>query len=270
MAETGQFATLWKKLAERLRLQVEFIARRLAPGRRLRPRSKQRLRADGSARDQGGLRRAQRDLDRRDDAHPADPRRDRPRRPSGAADGRHDLVAGLDRLPPRRMGRRRHGRRLAEGPDAAAGTVVQRDQRQGARRVRATRSCRAPTGTGRRCSRPTRTATSRTRRRPTCCTACTRRSTMLFDRRPAAGLRAPRPPRRGHAPRGARLGTRDPVREPGRIQLVADRDPAARGPQRRSLSARSCSTASTCRWARDWARSAARSSASAISASSTT
>ena len=28
----------------------------------------------------------------------------------GAADGRHDLVAGVDRLPPRRMGRRRHRR----------------------------------------------------------------------------------------------------------------------------------------------------------------
>ena len=44
----------------------------------------------------------------------------------------------------------------------------------------------------------------------------------------------------------------------------------AGGPQRRRVRARSCSTASTCRWARGWARSPARSSASAISATSTT
>ena len=77
-------------------------------------------------RDQGGLRPAQRDLDRLPVADRRDPQGDRRRRPSGAADGRHHLVARLDRLSPRRMGRRRHGRRLAEGPDAAARHVVQR------------------------------------------------------------------------------------------------------------------------------------------------
>ena len=46
-------------------------------------------------------------------------------------------LARLDRLPPRRMGRRRHRRGLAEGPDAAARAVVQRGQRQGARRQQA-------------------------------------------------------------------------------------------------------------------------------------
>ena len=55
-----------------------------------------------------------------------DPQGDRCGRAPGAADGRHHLVARLDRLSPRRMGRRRHGRRLAEGPDAAARHVVQR------------------------------------------------------------------------------------------------------------------------------------------------
>ena len=45
---------------------------------------------------------------------------------------RHHLVARLDRLSPRRMGRRRHDRRRAEGTDAAARHVVQRHQRQGA------------------------------------------------------------------------------------------------------------------------------------------
>ena len=46
------------------------------------------------------------------------------------------------------------------------------------------RGCRARTGTGARCSRSTRPATSRTRRRPTCCTGCTKRSTMLFAEGP--------------------------------------------------------------------------------------
>ena len=43
-----------------------------------------RLRADTGARDQGGVRRPQRDVDRRDDADRADSRGDRSRRPSGA------------------------------------------------------------------------------------------------------------------------------------------------------------------------------------------
>ena len=78
---------------------------------------------------------------------------DRSRRPSGAVHGRHDLVARLDRLPPRRMGRRRHRRRLAEGPDAAARAC--RSTRSATRRSRraSTRSCRARTGAGTRRSR---------------------------------------------------------------------------------------------------------------------
>ena len=53
---------------------------------------------------------------------------------------------------------------------------------------------------------------SRTRRRPTCSTDCARRSTMLQRGRPRQRVRAPRPPRRSDAARGARLGARDPVR----------------------------------------------------------
>ena len=40
---------------------------------------------------------------------------------SGAADGRHDLLAGVHRLPARRVGRRRHGGSFAEGADAPPG-----------------------------------------------------------------------------------------------------------------------------------------------------
>ena len=78
---------------------------------------------------------------------------DRPRRPSRAADGRHDLVARVDRLPARRVGRRRHRRRLAEGPDAAAGPVVQRGQRQGARRQQDGEAAALVLGLGRDASR---------------------------------------------------------------------------------------------------------------------
>ena len=76
-------------------------------------------------------------------------------RPSGAVDGRHDLVARLDRLPARRVGRRRDGRGLAEGPDAAAGPVVQRGQRQGARGVADRAAAALLLGLGRDASRRT-------------------------------------------------------------------------------------------------------------------
>ena len=104
------------------------------------------------ARDQGGLRAAQRDLDRLPVADRRDPQGDRRRRPSGAVHGRHHLLARLDRLSPRRMGRRRHRRRRAEGPDAAARHVVQRGQRQGAGGGEERRSCRSRSGPGTTCS----------------------------------------------------------------------------------------------------------------------
>ena len=59
-------------------------------------------------------------------------------------------LARLARLPPRRMGRRRDGGRLAEGPDAAR--RASRSTRSARRRSppRGRRGCRARTGTGRR------------------------------------------------------------------------------------------------------------------------
>ena len=107
MVETGQFATLWKVMAERLGLKPEFIP------------ADWRVGADPATIEEHL---------RKDKAHEIkavcvlhnetatgclspiepDPQGDRCRGPSGAADGRHDLVARLDRLPARRMGRRRH------------------------------------------------------------------------------------------------------------------------------------------------------------------
>jgi hypothetical protein len=90
-------------------------------------------RRGSGAPDQGGLRRPQRDLDRRHVRHHRGAPRDRRRGSPGAPPRRHDLLARLHRLPPRGMGRRRHGRRFPEGPDAAARPVVQRRLGEGAR-----------------------------------------------------------------------------------------------------------------------------------------
>ena len=75
------------------------------------------------------------------------------------------------------MGRRRHRRRLAERPDAAARALVQRRERKGARGGEIVASCRSRTGAGRRCSGPTRTASFPIRPRPICSMACASRST---------------------------------------------------------------------------------------------
>ena len=137
---------------------------------------------------------------------------DRSRRPSGALHGRHDLVARVDRLPPRRMGRRRHRRRLAERADAAAGTVVQRDQRT--RRSPPAKTAKLPRSywdwdemlainpSG---FFPYTPATNLLYGLP-------RRSTMLFAEGLDHGVRAARSAGRGDAPRGRRVGARDPVR----------------------------------------------------------
>ena len=162
-------------------------------------------------RDQGGVRRAQRDLDRRASATSAAVRRaiDAAKHPAllmvdtisslGSIDYRHDewgvdvTVAGSQKglmLPPGLSFNAISEKALAAVEDA--------------------RSCRVVTGAGTRCSRPTPTAGSRTRRRPTCSTAWAR-PRHAAGGGPRRRLRAPRPPCRGDAPRGARLGARDPV-----------------------------------------------------------
>ena len=107
MVETGQFATLWKKMAEKLGLKPEFIETDWRHGAdpavieaKLKDDKKHEIKAvcvlhnetaTGCLSPIAEIRKA---IDRAG--------------PSGAVDGRHDLVARLDRLSPRRMGRRRH------------------------------------------------------------------------------------------------------------------------------------------------------------------
>ena len=71
MVETGQFATLWKKMAEKHRPQARIHRHRLAQRRRSEGDRSQAARRQ-EARDQGGLHPAQRDLDRR--AHARSPK----------------------------------------------------------------------------------------------------------------------------------------------------------------------------------------------------
>ena len=133
MVETGQFGLLWRTMAERIGLKPEIIKTDWRSGVDAAQVEAQPEGRQGQG-DQGGLLPAQRDLDRLPVAGRRSPQGDRQRRPPGAADGRHHLLARLHRLPARRMGRRRFGRRRAEGPDAAARHVVQRGERQGAGR----------------------------------------------------------------------------------------------------------------------------------------
>ena len=132
------------------RPEARVHSRRLAHRRRCGQNRRASAQGQG-ARDQGGVRAAQRDRDRLPVARRADPQGDQRRRTSGAADGRYHLIARLDRLSPRRMGRRRHRRRRAEGADAAARHVVQCGERQGAGCGEKHRSCRNRSGHGKTC-----------------------------------------------------------------------------------------------------------------------
>ncbi len=149
MFETGHFATLWKPMAVKLGLKPEFIAGRLARRRRPRRRSRRGCAEDKRARDQGRVRRAQRDLHRA-----ASRRIDEVRKAIDAAG--HPALLMVDTISSlgsidyraRRVGRRRHRRRLAEGPDAAAGP--RRSTRSPRRRSPPPRrrSCRSRSGAG--------------------------------------------------------------------------------------------------------------------------
>ena len=156
MYETGHFASLWNKMATRLGLKTEFLGLPGIEGWRRGVQAdmiEARLKADTAARHQGGVRGAQRDLDRRHQQHPGRAQGDRCGQASGAADGRQHLGPGLGRVQARRVGRGRHHQRLAEGPDAAPGHQLQRAVAQGDRGQQGRRSCPRPSGPGTRSSR---------------------------------------------------------------------------------------------------------------------
>src|SRR5262249_39695586 len=131
--ETGHFATLWAAMARRFGLDVEFV-----PGdwRRGVAASQvgEKLAADPGHQIKAVTNGAERDIPGGRQPDPVDPGGDGRRRASSPADRRHDLIARVGRVPPRRVGRRRHHLVLPEGHDAAAGPGPQRDQREGAGR----------------------------------------------------------------------------------------------------------------------------------------
>ena len=134
MYETGPLRhAVEDNMAVKLGLEPEFIELRLAQRRRCRGHRGAPARGQGPHH-QGRVRGAQRDLDGRHLAYRRGAQGHRCGQAPGAADGRYHLLAGLDRLPARRVGRGRHGRRLAEGPDAAAGPRLQCREREGAGR----------------------------------------------------------------------------------------------------------------------------------------
>ena len=123
MAETGHFATLWKKLAERMSLSVDFIPGDWRQGANAAEIEK-RLRADTAHAIKAVCVVHNETSTGVTTADPADSRRDRSHRAPCAVDGRHDLIARLDRLSARRVGGRCHRWWLAKGIDAAAGPFV--------------------------------------------------------------------------------------------------------------------------------------------------
>ena len=273
MFETGHFATLWRKMASRLGLEVDFVAGDWRQRRRSCAWSRQSSPPDRAHAIKAVMRGPQRDLDRRDEPHIADPRGDRPCAAPGALHGRHDLLARLDRLPPRRMGRRRHRRGLAER--AACCRRARRSTPSARRRSRraSRRGCRGPTGAGTRCIATNRDGYFPYTPSTNLLYGLRESIAMLLDEEglPAVFARH-RAPRRGDAARGRAHGVwrfccRNP-REEYSDSLTAILMPEGHDADR--LPRASCSSASTCRSAPGWASSRARCSASAISATSTT
>ena len=203
-------------------------ARRLAQWRRPRRRRSETRRRSRPCL-QSGHGRPQRDLDGRDDPHPCHSPGHRPRGSSGALHGRHDLVAGVDRVSPRRMGRRRDGRRLAEGPHAAAGHLVQCGERQGDCREQAGKAAARLLALG----RDDRAEPAGVLPVHACHQSALRPARSDRDAargRAARGVRAAPAACRGHAPCRARMGTRSAVPQSGRIQWLADCGDAAGRP----------------------------------------
>ena len=97
MAETGQFAVLWRGIAEKFKLDVDFLPGDWRHGADLEQIEAQAVGRQG-AQDQGRVRGPQRDLDRLRHPSAGRPQDPRPRQSSRAADGRHHLrsrIAGI-------------------------------------------------------------------------------------------------------------------------------------------------------------------------------
>ena len=224
MVETGQFATLWRDMAERLGLDVDFVpgdwrhgVDAAVVGEKLAPIA--------GARDQGRRGRAQRDVDRRHERH---------RRQSAA----RSTTPGIRRCCSSTTSRRsasidyRHDewrvdvtdQQLAEGDDAAAGLGFNAISAKALAASKSARLPRAYWDWQPMIARQRRAAFSRRRRRSICCSDCARRCACCEEEGLRERLRAPRAlraKRRGAPSR--RGGSSCSARESGRVQQRADR-----------------------------------------------
>ena len=125
MFETGHFSQLWRQLAERFGIVVDYVPGNWRRGAAAAERSfpAGRRRSPYLQSSDGG---SQRDLHRSHQRHRRHSAGDESVQPSGVADGGYDLFPGLHRLSPRRMGSGCDRCRFAEGPDAAARPEFQR------------------------------------------------------------------------------------------------------------------------------------------------
>ena len=210
---------------DEVRLAARVRLNRLA-ARRGPERSRSKAEGRQGARDQGGVRRTQRDLDRRHEPNRRDPQSDRRGEASGALPGGYDQLAWFDRLPARRMGRGRYRRRLPEGAHAAAGSFIQCDQQEGTQgfRDRATRKILLGMGRNARIEQDGLLSLHAGDKPPVW---------AARGAEDAAGggtrerLRAPRSARGSDAPRGARMESRNSVRGARRILELAHRSDGA-------------------------------------------
>ena len=90
--ETGHFATLWRKMADKLGLAVDFVPGDWRSGVDA-AEVESRLSQDRRPRDQGRARGSQRNIDGSHQPDPTHPPGDRPRLSSCIVDGRYHFVA---------------------------------------------------------------------------------------------------------------------------------------------------------------------------------
>ncbi len=185
-------------------------------------------------------------------------------RPSGAADRRRRVVARLDRLPPGRVGGRRHGRRLAEGADASAGPRLQRRVGEGAGGQPERRGLSRSYWDWQEMLKPNRIGVLPVHASNQPALRAARGAAHAGRRRARRRLRPPRSSRRGGARGRARLGIRARLRGPARILELDYGLLHARRITMPIASAPSCSNISTCRSAAGCRGSPAESCASVI------
>jgi alanine-glyoxylate transaminase/serine-glyoxylate transaminase/serine-pyruvate transaminase len=123
MFETGHFATLWRQMATRLGLEIDFVPGDWRHGadpalveEKLVTDKEHAVKAVCVVHNETSTGVTSRVAEIREAI-------DRARHP--ALHGRHDLLARLDRLSPRSLGCRRHRRRIPERADATAGARLQ-------------------------------------------------------------------------------------------------------------------------------------------------